>query len=108
MIKLESVEVGMTLYERHRTKMGNTTMKTLGEWPVKIIEICVAMTSDGLQPRVGAMVSWNGNQQTYWPRKKVEKLFTWSMYGPEAEVVRGTFGVISVKRKRAAKKVKQA
>lgn len=39
MISIQNLQAGMTVYDVHRTRMGNTTMKTWGEWPVFIAEV---------------------------------------------------------------------
>lgn len=78
-IKFADIASGMTLYDRHRHKMGNTTMTDLGEWPVKILSV----------DQFGAEVVWNGNSHrpSFWPRRRLERLYTWSMYDPDEAVV---------------------
>jgi hypothetical protein len=66
-IKFEKVKPGMVLYDNHRTKMGNTTMSRMGEWPVFVREI------DAERQR--ALVSWNCNPAQWYDRRRVEKLF---------------------------------
>jgi hypothetical protein len=71
-IKFERIEAGQILYDRHRTRMGNTTMTQLGEWSVQIVSID--------KEKGTARVRWNGNpEQTYF-RHSLEKLFRSSMY----------------------------
>lgn len=72
MIKFEKIQPGMTLYDRHAYKMGNTTMRTLGQWTVSIIDVDPETQS--------ANVRWNGNSPRRWPRHSLEKLYVWSMY----------------------------
>lgn len=64
-MKLEKMQPGMVLWDRHRTKMGNTTMSRMGEWPVRIVSVDLE--------RGGAMVSWNNNPARWSPRRHVEK-----------------------------------
>ncbi|SRR6266851_2574006 len=90
-MKFERIKPGMVLYERHKHRMGNTTLRTLGEWSVRIVSI----------DEHGAMASWNGNAPQRWFRNKLEKMTTWSMHDDCAEVVRGMFDcVVSVKLKK--------
>lgn len=66
-MKLERMTVGMTLYDCHRTKMGNTTMSRMGCWPVLIKEIDIEHSR--------ALVVWNMlNAPQWWNRKRLEKL----------------------------------
>jgi hypothetical protein len=52
-MKLEKLKPGMTVYDVHRYKMGNTNMSSVGVWSVYIIDI------DNEKQIVTA--SWNGN-----------------------------------------------
>ena len=91
-IKFEKIQAGMTLYDRHRTRMGNTTLRSLGEWSVRIISVDAAART--------AVVSWNGNREQTWWERDLKKLHTWSMRDEGVEVVRGMMSsVVSVKRK---------
>ncbi len=65
-IKFDKVKPGMELLDIHSERMGNTAMRRLGCWKVRII----AVDSDG------ATVSWNGNPARHWSRRNVEKLYT--------------------------------
>lgn len=38
-MKLEKMQAGITLYDVHRYKMGNTTMSTVGVWHVYVKEV---------------------------------------------------------------------
>lgn len=88
-IKRDKVQAGMQLYDRHRYRAGNTTMRALGEWPVDIAEV---------QER-GCVVRWNGNSPRFWAWRQIEKLYTWSMYDDtEAEITKGFGGVSGCKR----------
>lgn len=67
MIAFEKIKVGMALLDIHRHKVGNVAgMTRLGCWDVYVVEV----RSDG------AMVRWNGNSPQFWPRRRLEKLYT--------------------------------
>lgn len=58
-IKFEKLTAGMELHDVHSRPMGNTTMRELGDWPVRIISVDPVARS--------AVVSWNGNRpETYY------------------------------------------
>jgi hypothetical protein len=65
-VKWETVKAGDTLYDVHKTAMGNTTMKRMGCWEVEIISIDHAA---GV-----AVARWNGNRPETWARRRVERL----------------------------------
>lgn len=95
-IKFEKIQAGMKLYDRHTHRMGHTTLRTLGEWPVSVKEV------DAVKRR--AFVSWNGNAPGWWYERSLRRLYTWSMYDPGVEVKRGLCDkVISVKRVKTTK-----
>lgn len=96
-IKYEKIRPGMTLYDRHRERAGNTTLRRLGEWPVEIIS---------LQPeRRAAVVSWNHNRPVVYSERILSSLYDWSMYDrTEAERVEGIGGTVRVKRLPAAER----
>jgi hypothetical protein len=84
-IKFENIEPGMILYDRHRERMGRTSLSGLGQWTVRIIEVD--------KEKRCAKVSWNGNPARTWFERDLVKLYTWSMYDPtEAELERGVAG----------------
>lgn len=66
-IKFERVQAGDVLWDRHRTKQGNTTMSRMGEWDVKVISID--------QEKGTAVVSWNGNRERLYGRYQIERLY---------------------------------
>lgn len=70
-IKFEKIQPGMTLYDRHRERAGNTTMTRLGEWRVIIVSVDAATRT--------AVASWNGNAPGVWHARRLEKLFSWSL-----------------------------
>ena len=95
-IKFEKIQPGMTLYDRHREKMGNTTISTIGEWAVKVLSVSPTERE--------AVVSWNGNPREVWFEHELRRLYDWSMNDPGVEVVRGIWdSVRSVKRPKAKK-----
>ena len=65
-MKFEKIEAGMTLYDVHSYRMGNTTKRTLGTWLVKILEV------DAERRR--ARVSWNGNSPEWLGERSLSKL----------------------------------
>lgn len=83
-IKFEKIKEGMTLYDVHKRKMGNTTVSSVGVWPVQIIEL-----KDN-----GAIVSWNYNTPQHWPRSRLEGL-----RAKEPELVRNALGQMRLKRR---------
>ena len=52
-MKLESLKPGMVVYDVGTYRMGNTTMRSVGVWPVRIVEI-------DMEKRI-VVASWNGN-----------------------------------------------
>lgn len=77
-IKFEKIEAGMTLYDRHRERMGNTTMTSIGEWKVRVISVDPVNRS--------AVVSWNGNRPEEWYDWQLKKLSTWSKNEDDVEI----------------------
>ncbi|MFA5071160.1 MAG: hypothetical protein WC511_02205 [Candidatus Pacearchaeota archaeon] len=65
-MKYEKLQNGMVLYQTFKTRMGNTLVKTVIVYAVKIVEL--------LPERRGAMASCNGNPPTYWGEKSLAKL----------------------------------
>lgn len=57
-MKIESLQSGMTVYETHTYRMGNTTLRSQGVWPVTVVEV------DMLKRRV--LASWNGNRSEWY------------------------------------------
>lgn len=78
-IKFEKIKPGMCLYDRHKYKMGNTTLRSLGEWDVRIIEV------DSAQRR--ALVSWNSNSPEWYHERDLTRLSDWSMYDKDVAVM---------------------
>jgi hypothetical protein len=65
-MKFEKIEAGMVLYDVHSHKMGNTTIRSLGVWTVRVISVD--------KERKSARVSWNGNREETYYRAQLEKL----------------------------------
>jgi len=53
-MKITDLQPGQIVYDCHRTKLGNTTMSSMGIWEVRIVSV------DLENNRVEA--SWNGNR----------------------------------------------
>lgn len=66
MAKIEKLTVGQVLYDKHKYKMGNTTMRAWGVWTVVVKEI----DPDGRF----IVASWNGNAPKKMFSGQVEKL----------------------------------
>lgn len=66
-IKFEKIEVGMRLFNIHRTTMGNTTMTELGCWEVEIVSV------DRIKRT--AKVCWNSNPAEEWSASQLNKLY---------------------------------
>lgn len=93
-MKLDKLQPRMILYDRHKERMGNTTMWTLGEWRVVILEVHLEA------PMPYAIVSWNTNRPERYYACDVAKLKTWSKRDECAEVREGQLCVYSVKLKK--------
>ena len=69
-MKIESLKEGMEVYDVHSHRMGNTVLRTLGCWDVRIVSI-------DLEDHT-VMASWNGNAvrkyyQGDWSRWRLNK-----------------------------------
>lgn len=96
-IKFEKIQAGMTLYDRHKYKMGNTTLRSIGEWSVRVLEVYCEKRQ--------AKVSWNGNTPEVYRERDLTSLYDWSMYDDGVEVTRGICdSVLKVTKKKTAKK----
>lgn len=78
-MKFEKIQPGMRLYDRHKRRMGNTMLRTLGEWDVRIIEVNAEKRK--------ALVSWNGNRPEWWWPAQLERLKDWSMHDESVAVI---------------------
>jgi hypothetical protein len=66
-IKFEEIELGMTLWQKTRERMGNTTMRTDAVFEVHIISVD--------REKRTAMASWNGNRARIWFERDLKKLY---------------------------------
>ena len=64
-MKFEKLAVGMTVYDVGKTQMGNTTIKTVSVWPVRIVSIDEKARS--------VVASWNFNKPQTFYRRSIEK-----------------------------------
>lgn len=69
-MKLEKLKPGMVVWDCHSHRMGNTTLKSLGTWTVRIISV-------DLERRF-VEASWNGNP----PRKFYRDWSKWRLEKP--------------------------
>lgn len=65
MAKIEKLKAGDIVYDVGRTKMGNTTMRTVGVWHVYIKEV-------DLEARA-VKASWNGNAPKTFYRRDIAR-----------------------------------
>lgn len=98
-VRFEKIQPGMVLYDRHTHRMGNTTMKTIVEWEVRVISVDAEQRS--------AMVSWNGNSPRRYYEFQLRRLYDWSMFDDCAEVTRSVWGRVTKVTKKKAKKERE-
>lgn len=73
MINPDNVKAGDTLYDVHSRRMGNTTMRTMGCWPVEVLEVLPPPEGVASQlPRF--RVRWNHNAPTLYSWSQIRKL----------------------------------
>ncbi len=65
-MKFDKLKIDTEMYDVHSYKMGNTTMRSLGVWSVKVVEI------DFEKRR--ALCCWNGNPARWYSERNIEKL----------------------------------
>lgn len=65
-MKFDKIKPGMTLYDVHHYRMGNTRMRSLGVWQVLVHTV-------NADQRM-AIVSWNGNPAEVYYEHELEKL----------------------------------
>jgi len=70
-MKFEKLKPGMVLYDVHSEPLGNTTMRTIGVWEVRVISI---HPNEKLPWCSYAMCSWNTNKPEMYGRERIEKL----------------------------------
>lgn len=89
----EKLKVGDVYYDVHSYRMGNTTIRSMGVWTVKVLSLNPASET--------AVVSWNGNRSETYYRNDWKKL---RVKQPEMET--NAFGAQRLKP-RAPKKGKR-
>jgi hypothetical protein len=67
-IKFDKVTPGMVLLDIHSHAMGNTTMRALGCWEVRVISVDKEART--------AMCSWNGNRPQCYTERQFKSLYT--------------------------------
>jgi hypothetical protein len=65
-VAFSKIKAGETLYDCHRTRMGNTTASRMGTWAVKVLEV--------YPEKQAALVSWNSNSPEIWGLSRMQKL----------------------------------
>lgn len=85
-MKYERIKAGDVLYDVHSYYMGNTTVRSMGVWHVKVI---------ALHPEDRtATVSWNGNRPERYYESDLKRLRE-----KEPQMVRGAFGSARLARR---------
>lgn len=72
MATISKLNVGQVIYDKHKYKMGNTTIRTWGLWTVKVLEIDTEFR--------WIKASWNGNQAKTYYQTQVSK---WKVKKPQ-------------------------
>lgn len=67
-IKFDKVEPGMVLLDIHSHRVGNTTMRELGCWKVRVISVDRANRT--------ALCSWNDNHPKTYYERDFRRLYT--------------------------------
>lgn len=83
-IKFDKITPGMTLLDIHSYRMGNTPVRRLGKWKVKIASVDAAKQT--------AIVQWNGNAPQEWTKRQLEKLYTKETKKYREQQTRGSYG----------------
>lgn len=65
-MKFERIKPGMTLYDVHRYKVGNTARSSVGVWPVRVVEVD--------QESRSIVASWNHNPPRRFHEHQTRKL----------------------------------
>lgn len=91
-MKYEKIKVGDVLYDVHSCRIGNTTIRSVGVWPVRILDLHPETQS--------ATVSWNGNDDR--PRRYFRRDLA-KLRAKEPELIQGFMGSMRLApRKKAA------
>lgn len=85
-MKLEKLQPGMTVYDVHPYRMGNTSLRSIGVWAVSIIEVDTQTRS--------VIASWNGNKPTRMWEREWKKLRL-----KEPELERDVMGRMKLKKR---------
>lgn len=67
-IKFHKIKPGMTLLDIHSERAGNTTMRRIGLWEVRILSVN--------EKNESAVVSWNNNAEQVYYKRQLERLYT--------------------------------
>lgn len=82
-MKISDLKPGQILYDVHSFRVGNTTMRSLGVWLVKITEVWINEVCTAIEFKA----SWNGNT----PDRYFTVPSSWKAKKPH--IVRGEFGI---------------
>jgi hypothetical protein len=66
MVAFTTIKVGDVLWDCHKVRQGNTTVRKMGAWQVRILEID--------PERRSAMASWNGNRPMRYSEGALKRL----------------------------------
>ena len=66
MAAFSKIKVGDTLWDCRKTVMGNTTMRRMSCWTVRVMEIN--------EEKKQALCSWNGNRAEWWSERRLSHL----------------------------------
>lgn len=66
-IKFEKIQPGMVLLDIRTEQAGNTTMRRIGVWDVRVISVNAEKRT--------AVVSWNGNREKTMYARDLQKLY---------------------------------
>lgn len=70
-MRIEKLKPGMVVYDVHSHRAGNTSMRTIGVWPVEIVAVDVA--------RGIVAAKWNYNRTEEYTKRKWSK---WRLKAP--------------------------
>ena len=94
-MKFEKLRPGMTVYDVHTYRVGNTSMRAVGVWEVRIVSV------DAESRRFVA--SWNGNAAKVFFARDATK---WREKEPL--IIRGSFGAARLATREEIKAAKSA
>lgn len=64
-MKIEKLQPGAMVYDVHSQRMGNTTLRSVGVWPVQIVSVDVEART--------VMAKWNGNPERKFSERQWSK-----------------------------------